>query len=1348
MAYTGNISSGMVVSGENISGSQAIQSGGIASTSIITSGGIQKVFHGGLTQEVTIESKGLLIVDPSGSANIITQQNGAAIIANTDSLINSGTNNRTDGHSNFYIVGTSDNRVAHNFLITSSGRLSVNNDHSTIDALVQGGEIVISNGGFALDTDIDNGTMIVKTGGAVRSTTIKRNNGNLILSGGIATSTTVSAGVVTVDYQAIASKTTLGGGSLSVLSNGMASSSVINGGSMLLASGGRANTTVINNFGQFYINSGATATSTTLNYGAALHLSAGGIVNYLEQHDSSIIKTTTQATILHGTNSRTGSNANFSISNGVARNFLINNNGSLSVANGDIAYNTEINYGGMLDILSGGSASTIIQHDGGEIKTNTGATIASGSNTRTDGYTNFSISNGVARNFHVTGYGYFAVNQGDSAFNSYIDHGGGMQASGYISGTKINNGSLTLWSSGGSAINTTIGDGGTMDVALYTTATSTTISSGGLMKVGLDGSATQTTVNNGGSMLVSDAQVSNVSVFTGGTIKIIGSSATNLVLNGGAIIKTNTEATITSGLNYRSDGNHSKFSITGHHASNFLLQNGGRLELYGHWGSATDTLIDAGGILDVGYGTANIVHQSAGGAIMAKTSAIISNATNTRSDGGSNFYISNGLARNFLLNNHGELIVEDSQFASDTIISSGGKLIISSGGSATRNRTFTGGKVIVYNGVVSQTILYSGGSLIMSGGRDSIASEITISSGGILNLGYYSGTATGVTQATGGAIIAYTNTTLSAGTNTRTDGHNNFSIISGVASNFMLYNSGLLYVGTDEMAIDTRISSGGSMVLSSGTASSTIIHNGGKVIARSGGLANSTTVYSGGELTVSNAGSAVNNYISAGGLISIASSGSIGGNLMVNSGTVTTENRVTMSGSYDRIYLSGSANLSRAKIAITGTSGLVVFGSDPGCNLYISGVNNIAGDISITNGSLFFNIVGMAPNTTAMLTDFTDVATNNFKLRVNHLSSSIAPMFAPPINTNGSYNLANNASSFTGSITVFDGDDSTGYVSLTDSFIKDHRRYSLSLTADRLMFNIAAVTAIIPNDFNGNGSSDILWHNSNTGLTGTWQDGDDNNWQEFGSAPPANWEIVGTGDFKGDGKTDIIWQATANSGMVGIWNDGNGAWEALGSAPRDSWSVIAGSGDFDGNGHDDILWQNSSTGLVGIWEGGDSANWQAFGSAPVDSWEMVEIGDFKGDGKTDIVWQNKASGLTGLWNDGNGAWESLGTVSRTAWEVVGAGDFTGDGKADLLWQNKTNGMVGMWNDGNPSDWQSTGSAPVASWNIESVDDFDGNGHDDILWRGSNGTIGIWANGESSSWQQLGNVSNDWAIANG
>ena len=57
MAYTDNISSGMVVSGETISGPQTIQNEGIASTSIITSGGIQKVFHGGLTQEVKSSQK-------------------------------------------------------------------------------------------------------------------------------------------------------------------------------------------------------------------------------------------------------------------------------------------------------------------------------------------------------------------------------------------------------------------------------------------------------------------------------------------------------------------------------------------------------------------------------------------------------------------------------------------------------------------------------------------------------------------------------------------------------------------------------------------------------------------------------------------------------------------------------------------------------------------------------------------------------------------------------------------------------------------------------------------------------------------------------------------------------------------------------------------------------------------------------------------------------------------------------------------------------------------------------------------------------------------------------------------
>jgi len=36
------------------------------------------------------------------------------------------------------------------------------------------------------------------------------------------------------------------------------------------------------------------------------------------------------------------------------------------------------------------------------------------------------------------------------------------------------------------------------------------------------------------------------------------------------------------------------------------------------------------------------------------------------------------------------------------------------------------------------------------------------------------------------------------------------------------------------------------------------------------------------------------------------------------------------------------------------------------------------------------------------------------------------------------------------------------------------------------------------------------------------------------SAVPANWHIIETGDFNGDGKSDILWR-DFNSGAVAIW---------------------------------------------------------------------------------------------------------------------------------------------------------------------------------------------------------------------
>jgi FG-GAP-like repeat len=82
---------------------------------------------------------------------------------------------------------------------------------------------------------------------------------------------------------------------------------------------------------------------------------------------------------------------------------------------------------------------------------------------------------------------------------------------------------------------------------------------------------------------------------------------------------------------------------------------------------------------------------------------------------------------------------------------------------------------------------------------------------------------------------------------------------------------------------------------------------------------------------------------------------------------------------------------------------------------------------------------------------------------------------------------------------------------------------------------------------------------------------------------PNNWVIAGIGDFNGDGYTDILWRDT-NSGAVAIWFlDGKlqiKSMASLGTVPL-NWSIVQ-TGDYNGDGNTDILWEDG-TGNLAAW---------------------------------------------------------------------------------------------------------------------------------------------------------------------
>jgi hypothetical protein len=225
-------------------------------------------------------------------------------------------------------------------------------------------------------------------------------------------------------------------------------------------------------------------------------------------------------------------------------------------------------------------------------------------------------------------------------------------------------------------------------------------------------------------------------------------------------------------------------------------------------------------------------------------------------------------------------------------------------------------------------------------------------------------------------------------------------------------------------------------------------------------------------------------------------------------------------------------------------------------------------------------------------------------------------------------------------------------------------------------------------DFNSDGATDVLWRNKSTGLVGAWLlnkgSGDYSSWSSIAGAAIGEWEISGVGDFNGDGTDDVLWYNT-QSGLMGAWlvNDGvYSAWTSIAGADPSSWS-FSGIGDFNNDNMDDILWCNNDTGLTGAWllDNGAYSAWTSMAGADLDNWSLSGVGDFNADGTDDVLWCNKDTGLTGAWLLGNGAysaWTSMAGADLNNWKLEGVGDYNGDGTDDVLWCNNDSGLLGYW----------------------------------------------------------------------
>ena len=312
----------------------------------------------------------------------------------------------------------------------------------------------------------------------------------------------------------------------------------------------------------------------------------------------------------------------------------------------------------------------------------------------------------------------------------------------------------------------------------------------------------------------------------------------------------------------------------------------------------------------------------------------------------------------------------------------------------------------------------------------------------------------------------------------------------------------------------------------------------------------------------------------------------------------------------------------------------------------------------------------------------------------------------------------------------------------------------------------ASLQIVSTGDFDGDGVSDILWRDTATSTMRIWlmangtqvKDGGDLTIQDStGQAisRQSQWIVGATGDIDGDGSTDIVWRNT-DSGEVVLWfMNGNRVSKETnllqpGVSVGVDWKIV-GFSNADNQRGNDLLWRNSNTNQLAIWtlsRNGLEAGTRVLNEIVPQEWQVIAYKDFNRDGIADLLWQNKSTSQVALWKMANGSTIADSKIYNgvTAdYQLIGTEGMNGDGRPNPLWWNIRTGGMDVWTIADDGvsvtgkevivDGQTTRLSLTnltGEWTPEAVQDFNGDGKADILWRNSN-------TNKLFSWRMDGNI---------
>lgn len=236
-----------------------------------------------------------------------------------------------------------------------------------------------------------------------------------------------------------------------------------------------------------------------------------------------------------------------------------------------------------------------------------------------------------------------------------------------------------------------------------------------------------------------------------------------------------------------------------------------------------------------------------------------------------------------------------------------------------------------------------------------------------------------------------------------------------------------------------------------------------------------------------------------------------------------------------------------------------------------------------------------------------------------------------------------------------------------------------------------------PGDFNDDGQPDVLWQHPSRGVLEVWVMDDYKPVRRVAlrdTTGDPNLYAVGTDDFDGDGMTDILlWQADTGSTFIWYVQDFKVVARA-GFAERMPDFTPVSVYDYDRDGDPDILWQSKDRRLVvtlvkdATLVGKVEIELASAGPSLENVWVVRGSGDFDSDGDHDLALEriprtspdDEAAKVVAIARmDGpRGTVEPVAIQPDLNWKIGAVQDYDGDGGPDLLWENDFTGETAGW----------------------------------------------------------------------